>query len=148
MADISFKSVVISFLVAGLFIIAISQFGALTAINYGFNESLMDVPGLDIDLITEEINTTSTGTSGSWETSYTNATSPFPEEGEDVSFLTFTSLWDITKSMWSATKTIFNFTFDSAAKILGIPKIVLSLLLTILIIVMMFSLWRLIRIGG
>lgn len=143
--DISFKSILISFLLASLFIISIFNFGLFTGFSYGFGADIMETPGMNINLLNQTMRTTTETTSQGWEQSYTNVTTPFDPEAE--SGFEFTSLWKIATSMWGATVGLFNFIASSVVNILGVDPLVVGVIFTILIIIMIFGIWRVLKRG-
>jgi len=57
------------------------------------------------------------------------------------------SIWGISKLVWNSVISIFVIFTDGASSLIGIPPIAIGVLTAIIIIGLIFSLWRLIKTG-
>jgi hypothetical protein len=144
MSDGAFKDYPINLLLAGLFILAIVGFGVGLAHNYGEDESLMkgaDGSGMDFSRLEQQVNQTSAD-ANKWSSAF-KSDNLFVVAGGIVLY----SVWGIGKLMLNSVIVVFTIISDGATSVLGIPPIVTGVILAILIISLIFSLWRVIRAG-
>lgn len=136
-----FKDFPINFLLAGLFIIALIGFGVGIAHNYGETDSLMKSDKIDFSRLESQVNQTSQDAQ-SWGNAF-RSDNLFVSAGAIVLF----SIWGIGKLIWTSVIALFTIFSDGATAVLGIPPIVTGVLTAILIISLIFALWRLIKAG-
>lgn len=141
MAGTEFKDYPINFLLAGLFIIALIGFGVGIAHNYGESDALMKSDKIDFSRLEQQVNQTSADAE-SWGNAF-RSDNLFVSAGAIVLF----SIWGIGKLVWSSVVSLFTIFTDGATAVLGIPPIATGVLTAILIISLIFALWRLIKAG-
>ena len=136
-----FKEYPINFLLAGLFIVALMSFGVSMYSNYGQDAS--DITGGQIDLVRlqEQVNKTSTDTE-SWGEAF-RSDNPFVALGSIILF----SVWGVSRLMWNSVIALWSLISDLGSGILGIPQEVTGVILAIIIISMIFAIWRVIKAG-
>jgi hypothetical protein len=141
MAGITFKEIAINMLLAGLFLFAVFSFATGTVQNYGLNESIVKDERIDFDSLESNIQETSEDAK-KWEEAIMG-------ENIFVSFgaLVLFSIWGVIKLIWISTFGIYNILMAGASDVLGIPSIAMGVLTAILIIVLIFAGWRVIKSG-
>lgn len=109
--------------------------------NYGQNSSLVKSDKIDFSAIEKQVNTTSAD-SAKWGEAF-KSDNFFISAGAIVSY----TIWGVSKLIWGSVVTFFTIIFDGAMGVLGIPPIVTGTLMAILVIVLIFSIWRSIKQG-
>lgn len=137
----SFKDYPINFLLAGLFVIALVSFGVGIANNYGYEGSLMKSDKIDFTSLENQVTATSTSATG-WGNAF-KSDNLFVSAGGIVLF----SIWGIGKLMWGSITSFATIFLDGAQGVLGLPPIVTGVIMAILIISLLFALWRTIKVG-
>jgi hypothetical protein len=135
----SFEEYPKNFLLAGLFIIAMITFGVMMANNYGKSDALMKSDQIDFSKIETQINQTSTDAQ-KWGDAF-RSDNLFISGGALVLF----SIWGIGKLIWGSVTTFSTIFLDGASSVLGVSPIVTGVVTAILIISLMFALWRVIK---
>lgn len=135
-----FKDIPINFLLAGLFLL--SMIGFITALAY---ESGVSSP-LDGNTI---INTTALNatlsradTEGKAHLNASQEDAPTSEFGQFISFAIIGNMWAYASSAFE----VMNIFADSSTKV-GISPLTVGIIDAILLIVVIFAAWRVIRIG-
>lgn len=135
-----FKSYIVVVLLAGLFLVALYTFATQTATNYDQNFTVDDSK-IDLTQLREQINETSADAQN-WERSFTSD-NLFVSLGSIVLF----SVWGIFKLMWSSINSLTTIYFEGMHNVLGIDPMVTGTISAILIIGMIFAVWRAIKTG-
>jgi len=130
-----------NFLLAGLFIIAMITFAVMLSNNYGQSEALMKSDQIDFSRIENQINSTSTDAQ-KWGEAF-KSDNLFVATGTLVLF----SIWGIGKLIWGSVTTFSTIFLDGASSVLGVSPIVTGVVTAILIISLMFALWKVIKAG-
>lgn len=131
----------INFLVIGLFLVALVSFAVGIASNYGKDESYMVDEKLGYSNILGNLSSTSQQAK-SWESVFTGE-NIFESAGE----LVLKSIWGVMTLLWGAGFGLFNVLVQGAYNLLGVPILVTSVLMAIIIISLIFSAWSVIRKG-
>jgi hypothetical protein len=137
----NFKEYPIAFLLVGLFIVAMIGFGGKLAQNYGHNETLIKDENFDFGKIESRVLETSKQAEGWGETFRSD--NPLLALGGLVLF----SIWGIGQLIWGSVTGTFSIMTDGATAVFGIPPIVTGVLTAILIISLIFALYKLLRAG-
>ncbi len=137
----TFSEYPINFLLAGLFLIAMISFGVGLASNYGESGTLMKSDKIDFTRLEQAVNKTSADATH-WGESF-KSDNLFVSAGGIILF----SIWGIGKLIWGSVTTMFSVFSDGATAVLGIPPIATGVVLAILIISLIFALWRVIKAG-
>lgn len=130
-----------NFLLAGLFIIAMITFGVMIANNYGQSEALMKSDQIDFSRIETQINQT-IAEADNWGKLF-RSDSLFVATGTLVLF----SIWGIGKLIWGSVTTFSTIFLDGASSVLGVSPIVTGVVTAIIIISLIFALWKVIKAG-
>lgn len=130
-----------NFLLAGLFIIAMITFAVMLANNYGHDEALMKSDKIDFSKIETQINSTSADAQ-KWGEAF-RSDNLFVATGTLVLF----SIWGIGKLIWGSVTTFSTIFLDGASSVLGVSPIVTGVVTAILIISLIFALWKVIKAG-
>ena len=139
----NFRQLFFSFLLAGLFLFAMIQFGGQFALDNEANISVLNDPR--IANISLSLNSTLSSASDDAQSGRVSFETEEPTPIADgVSLLTIVR---VTRSFTSNIIDLFKITFVYTSTVLGIPAIVLSLLSAILIITLIFFAWRTFRVG-
>jgi len=130
-----------NFLLAGLFVIAMITFGVMLANNYGHDEGLMKSDQIDFTNLEKQINSTSADAQ-KWGEAF-KSDNLFVATGTLVLF----SIWGIGKLIWGSVTTFSTIFLDGASSVLGVSPIVTGVVTAILIISLIFALWKVIKAG-
>ena len=130
-----------NFLLAGLFIIAMITFAVMLGNNYGQDEALMKSDQIDFSKLENQINQTSTDAQ-KWGEAF-KSDNLFVATGTLVLF----SIWGIGKLIWGSVTTFSTIFLDGASSVLGVSPIVTGVVTAILIISLIFALWKVIKAG-
>ena len=141
MGAMSFKNYIIVFLLAGLFIVSMYQFGTGIKANYDQDTRVLSDDLIDLTNLQTQINQTSQEAKA-WEKSFTSD-NLFVALGSIVLF----SLLGIIKLMWSSTNTLVTIYLTGLHNVFGINPMVTGLLTAFLIIGLIFAAWRTLKIG-
>ncbi len=142
MADTSFKDYIVNVLLAGLFLISIVGFGVGLAHNYGEPESLMKSnTGMDFTRLEKQVNQTSAD-ANAWSSAF-KSDNLFVVAGGIILY----SIWGIGKLIFNSVIALFTIILDGSTAVLGFPPIVTGVIMAILIVGLIFGLWRVIKLG-
>lgn len=130
-----------NFLLAGLFVIAIISFAVMLGNNYGQDEALMKSDKINFSKLENQINETSQRASGWGETFRSD--SLFVSAGGIVIY----SIWSIGKLIFNSVSTFSIIFLDGASSVLGLSPIVTGVVMALIIISLIFALWKVIKAG-
>lgn len=130
-----------NFLLAGLFIIAMITFAVMLGNNYGQSEALMKSDQIDFSRLENQINQTSADAQ-KWGEAF-KSDNLFVATGTLVLF----SIWGIGKLIWGSVTSFTTIFLDGASSVLGVSPIVTGVVMAILIISLIFALWKVIKAG-
>jgi len=139
MAD--FKDFPTNFILAGLFITAMIGFAVGLAGNYDKDESLMKSDQIDFSGIEDQLKN-ATEQSAKWQKAFTGD-NPLLDFGALILF----SIWGLGKLMWGSVTTMLSIFLIGFENVLGIPPLVTASITAIIIIYLIFKLWRVIKAG-
>lgn len=139
-----FREILISSLLVGLIIICLFGFASQTATDNNANRSIMDDTG---------VNTAFSNMTSAINNAYPTASAQLNSTSEEQPSLSFGSLvlFSIVGAgrVFTGTLTgIYQIFFVLVVTELHIPAIVMNTFMAIILITLIFSLWRLIRIGS
>jgi len=138
--NVSFKSYIIIFLVAALFITAMYNFSS--GINANYNKTLnVTNKQIDIENLQSNINTVDSDAQ-KWQNATLNEGIPVISQ-----VLFIKSLWTTAKSMWVAMFNFYNIFTNAAYDLIGIPATAITVLTIILIIGLIFALYKTLKQG-
>jgi len=136
-----FKDYLIGFLLVGLFAVSMFYFAIGTANEYGHDSNY--VSSDQIDLSGLEANLEQTGNqSTKMQESFLN-----DEPNIILGAILFSSLWGNVKNIWESINHIAEIILQGIANILHIPAVVLGVIIAILAIALVFSAWRVFKMG-
>jgi hypothetical protein len=141
MVETPFEQYPKNFLLAGLFIIAMITFAVMIASNYGQTDSLMKSEQIDFSRLEKQVNQTSADAQ-KWGDAF-RSDNLFVTLGAIVLF----SIWGIGKLIWGSVTTFLTIFTDGASAVLGVSPIVTGVVTAIIIISLIFALWRVIKAG-
>lgn len=130
-----------NFLLAGLFVIAIISFAVILGGNYGQDEALMKSDKIDFSKLETQIGNTSADAQ-KWGEAF-KSDNLFVATGTLVLF----SIWGIGKLIWSSVTSFTTIFLDGASSVLGLSPIVTGVVMALIIISLMFALWKVIKAG-
>jgi len=130
-----------NFLLAGLFLVCLISFAVIIAHNYGENDALMKSDKIDFTGLEVQINKT-TADANAWGETF-KSDNLFVVAGGIVLY----SVWGISKLVWGSVTSMFTVFTSGAGVVLGVPPLVIGVLTAIIIISLMFALWRLVKLG-
>ena len=136
-----FQSYPINFLLAGLFVIALISFGIAMAHNYGQSEALMQNDKIDFSGLERQVNSTSND-ANKWAETF-KSDNLFVVAGGIVLY----SIWGVAKLVWGSVTAMLTIFTSGAEGLLGIPPIATGVLTAIIIIGLIFAIWKLIKQG-
>lgn len=143
---VNFRPLLVGFLLAGLFAIALLNFGILLAENNGVDHSIGDDPA---------ISSYKDNLEDTLDTAYSNATGAEESLGKSpVSFISQNIIFDAIGGIWKTLKevpiTVYNLTFGLLSqKLFGDSSygIVLAIISTIITITVIFGVWKMVFTG-
>lgn len=138
MAD--FKDYIGNFMLVGLFFLAIVFFASGIAVNNGMNQSVTGGV-IDTSNVEKQINQTNAD-SQNWAKAF-NSDNLFVALGTVVLY----SIWGVGKLIFSSVTTFFNLIIVGLSSIIGIPPIAVGVILSLLLVGLIFSLWRINKVG-
>lgn len=141
MVNVNFEDYPKNFLLAGLFIIAMITFAVTIAHNYGQTDALMKSEQIDFSRLENQINQTSSDAQ-KWGEAF-RSDNLFVATGTLVLF----SIWGIGKLIWGSVTTFSTIFSDGASAVLGVSPIVTGVVTALIIISLLFALWRVIKAG-
>jgi flagellar biosynthesis protein FlhB len=130
-----------NFLLAGLFVICMITFAVMLGNNYGQSEALMKSDQIDFSKLENQINQTSSDAQ-KWGEAF-KSDNLFVATGTLVLF----SIWGIGKLIWGSVTSFTTIFLDGASSVLGVSPIVTGVVMAILIISLIFALWKVIKAG-
>ncbi len=130
-----------NFLLAGLFVICMITFAVMLGNNYGQSEALMKSDQIDFSKLENQINQTSSDAQ-KWGEAF-KSDNLFVATGTLVLF----SIWGIGKLIWGSVTTFSTIFLDGASSVLGVSPIVTGVVTALLIISLIFALWKVIKAG-
>lgn len=130
-----------NFLLAGLFVICMITFAVMLGNNYGQSEALMKSDQIDFSKLENQINSTSADAQ-KWGEAF-KSDNLFVATGTLVLF----SIWGIGKLIWGSVTSFTTIFLDGASSVLGVSPIVTGVVMAILIISLIFALWKVIKAG-
>lgn len=130
-----------NFLLAGLFVICMITFAVTIAHNYGQTDALMKSDQIDFSKLEQQVNEASERASGWGETFKSD--NLFVATGTIVLY----SIWSIGKLIFGSVSTFMIVFLDGASSVLGVSPIVTGVAMAILIISLIFALWKVIKAG-
>lgn len=130
-----------NFLLAGLFVICMITFAVMLGNNYGQSEALMKSDQIDFSKLENQINQTSSDAQ-KWGEAF-KSDNLFVATGTLVLF----SIWGIGKLIWGSVTSFTTIFLDGASSVLGVSPIVTGVAMAILIISLIFALWKVIKAG-
>lgn len=136
-----FKGYLVVFMLSSLFLVSLYSFGIGIKNNYGSDKDLLDSQQLDVEAYNIQLNQTATDAT-KWQEAFTSD-NMFVALGSIVLF----SIWGIFKLMWTAINGFITLIVGGATSVLGIDPIVTGTFVAILIIGMIFAVWRVIKSG-
>ncbi len=136
-----FQDYIIYLLLAGLFIVAIYSFASGIATNYNQNSTLVEDEQINLTRLETELNDTTTSAQ-TWQDKFTSDNF-FVSLGSIVLF----SLWAIFQLMWSVISNLTTIYLGGLNNVLGIPPLVTGIVSAILIIGLIFAVWKAIKTG-
>lgn len=142
MADMGFKNITIAFLLVSLFAICIYNFAVGVGEEYDYTaDEFLSSDEIDFGELDTQIKVTSQEAS-KWQEMF---------EKDNifalVGTLVFNSLWGIAKLIGGSINLLFVLLFGGIANVLGLDALVIGVVSAILIITIMFSIWRLLKVG-
>lgn len=135
-----FANYIVFFLLAGLFVIGIYTWATNVGDNYDTDIQISE-DKLDLAQLEDDINQTSADAK-KWEQSFTSD-NLFVALGSIVLF----SIWGIFKLIWSSINTLGTIYFDGMNNVLGIDPMVTGVISAILIIGLIFAVYKAIKTG-
>lgn len=138
----SFKGLLVSVILAGLFFISLIMFGIQFSSDQGVVSPILQEKSLNdsFNSINDSLYDLQEKTDSNW-----NATHKENPEESDQSLKLFT-IWSTIKSSGKIVKAVSTSMFSILASI-GIPPIVLGVLLAIIVLTLIFLGWKTIRSG-
>ena len=136
----SFANYIVFFLLAGLFVVGLYTWANNVGQNYDRDISIPE-DKLDLAQLQTDINQTSTDAK-KWEQSFTSD-NLFVALGSIVLF----SIWGIFKLIWSSINTLGSVYFDGMNNVLGLDPMVTGVISAILIIGLIFAVYKAIKTG-
>jgi len=140
---VSFQSLVIGFLLTGLFTFTMISFGANFATDNNLNQTILDNQAINSSFV--ELDTTLLSNANKANDSKTAFESDVPTIGADS--LILVSIVSVGKVFTGITVGVYNITIGLASSVLGISPVILGVLTTILLFVIMLLTWSVIRTG-
>lgn len=136
-----FQDYIVFFLLSGLFIVALYSFGSGIAMNYGQDSNIIDDEQINFTQLEIELNQTRSRAE-TWQNKFTSDNF-FVAFGSIILF----SLWGIFQLIWSVINTIMTIYLGGLHNVLGIPPLVTGSITAILIIGLIFAIWKSIKTG-
>jgi len=138
---LKFKDYLIGFLLVGLFTISMFYFAIGSANEYGHNSSYVTSDKIDLSGLEENLEQTG-NQSTKMQEAFLN-----DEPNIILGAIIFSSLWGNVKNIWESINEIAEIILQGMANILHIPAIVLGVIIAILAIALVFSAWRVFKMG-
>ena len=128
------------FVLVALFIISLYNFAIGIGNNYD-RDLTIDNKKIDLTSLEAELNQTNED-SGGWQTAVS-------DDAIDPSFTSIIlfSIWGVGKLMIGAVNAMATIYLEASYNVLGIDPMVLGTLVTILVVLLIFSIWKMIKTG-
>ena len=139
--DLTFRDMMGHFLLTSVFLFAIISFAVGIGDNYGKGSEFATVEHIDVAGIQNTIEETN-AEAEKWEKVF-KSDNLFVALGGIILF----SLWGIINLIWTSVFGIFNLIIQIASDVLGLPAIVVSTFVTLLILTLIFLAWRTLKAG-
>lgn len=139
--SLGLKSLISMFILALLFFISLLNFGISTAINYGYSESLVNDPKMNLTGIESTLAET-TADANKWIESTTKS-----NLFESFGSLVIVSIWGTANLMINGVTAMFIVLFATFVNVLGLNPIVVATIGMLLLVSLIFAIFRLIRQG-
>jgi len=136
-----FQDYIISFLLAGLFIVALYSFATGIALNYNQDPNIIDDEQINLTKLESQINETRSSAE-TWQDKFTSDNF-FVSLGSIILF----SLWGIFQLIWTVVNNLSSIYFGAMNNVLGIPPLVTGTISSIMIIGLIFAVWKSIKTG-
>ena len=140
-SSLGMKSIFIIFLLTGLFLVSLYQFGLGVASSYGKPASLIDDPRINMSGIESQLSQASSDADDKFESFAKD--NLFVTAGEIVLF----SVWGIWKLVGGTIKAMYTILMGGLVNVIGIDPMVVGVVSAILLISLIFAGWRLIKQG-
>ena len=142
MADMSFKDIVVGFLLVSLVVVSTYHFTVGVGENYGYSA--------DVFLSQEQINFS--GIENQMRSTSEQADSWQKSMKEDKAFIStdsiiLLSIFGTAKLIWDAVTVISKLLFGGLAMVFGVDPMVIGVIMAIMIIVVFFAIWRTVKVG-
>lgn len=135
-----FKGILIALTLAGLFLICLWGWSSGIAIGYGYDRSYVTTEHFDFEELENNLQSSSE-LSQDWADAFLS----------DNVFLAgvvfLNSIWGVSQLIWNAITAPFTILLGGIASTLGIPPIITGAITTIMIVTLIFLVWRLIKTG-
>ncbi len=141
MANLDFKGYMLGFLLTGLVIVCIYTYGISIADNYNVDTPLIDSNKIDLTSLEQKVNDSSANAKN-WEARFTSDNF-FVSLGSIILF----SIWGIFQLMWTSINTLWTIYLEGMHNVLGLDPMITGVLSAIIIIGLIFSVWRVIKTG-
>ena len=138
---LNFPVFLTSLILASLFIISLYAFATGTAENYGQDTDLVDDNMLDLTSLEAKVSNSSADAEV-WQRRITSD-NIFVATGSIVLF----STWGVFKLMWTSTSGIASIYFAGMYNIFGIDPMVTGTISALLIIALLFAIWKVVKTG-
>jgi hypothetical protein len=144
----SFSRILIAFIFVSLFAVLLISWGLSTSTNYSAisgKEQGQNSEYVKTMLQYEQINSSLSSTQSdaqSWSDKFQNQ-----NIFSIIGGIVVNGIFDITKLMWTAVTVPFGIFGNIMQGVFGIPPIVTGVFTAVLMITMLFAIWRLIKIG-
>ena len=139
--SIGIKGILIIFLLGALFFVSIMNFGIGIAESYGHDSSLVDDGRMNLTGVQQQLNQTSQD-SNDWIEAITSD-NIFESGGALILF----SVWGVGKLIAAAIIGLFTVLIGSFVNVLGIDPLVVGTVSGLVMIGIIFAIWRLIKQG-
>jgi hypothetical protein len=139
--EISLKWYLISFLLAGLFLVSLFNFGIGLKTEYNQTNNLIDSDKIPLSQIEGNL-TKAQENSEKWQRSL-SSDSLFVKTGTIVVY----SIWSVIKLVWGSINALMSLMFTTASTVFGIDPMVVGVVIAIIIMGIIFAIWRTIRLG-
>ena len=137
----SLKHYIVTFILASLFIISITSFMTTTRENYNLDPDVIDDSQIDLTNLQDKVNQTSADAEN-WQEAFTSDNF-FVSLGSIVLF----SIWGIFKLMWTSITAFAGIYLDGMYNVFGIDPMITGSLTALLIIGLIFAVWRAVKTG-
>lgn len=136
-----FKDFPINLLLIGLFVICIIGFAGSIGLNYGKSSTDMTSNLINTQKIQDQVNKTGEDAKH-WESLFKNS-NMFVSFGSIITF----AIWGVGSLIWTTVTTFFTIYFDMISQVLGIPAMVTGTLTAIILISIIYLVYRLNKLG-